>query len=113
MRLQYGTLDHLSSEIFIEETKMAKAAEQLEPGCLRRLAASNGDEDAYDDWQLRGGPIYRATQRPVSFCTLPENVGWEFVHRPGSAEGGRYGVIRISRALTPGEIENFSLVDAS
>ena len=92
---------------------MAKLAEQHEPGCLRRIAVSYGDGAAFDGWRLHGGPIYRATLRPVSFCTLPENIHWEFVHQPGSAEGGRHGVIRTSRALTPGEIDNFSLVDAS
>ena len=42
MRLQYGTLDHLSRQTFREEIALAKACEKAEPGHLRMCAESYG-----------------------------------------------------------------------
>ena len=42
MRLQYGTLDHLSHDDFIAEIAMARACERQEPGYLSRCAQSYG-----------------------------------------------------------------------
>ena len=54
--------------------------------------------------------VYRAVRRPVGFSTLPEGIEeWAFVHRPETREGGRYGVIVTSRALTVDECDRFDL----
>ena len=42
MRLQYGTLDHLSREDFRQEIAIARDCERQQPGYLRRLAESYG-----------------------------------------------------------------------
>ena len=53
---------------------------------------------------------YKALLRPVGSCTLPEDCReWEFVHRPDTLDGGRYGVIRLTRTLTKDEQERFAL----
>ena len=38
MRLQYGTLDHLSREAFVEEIRIARACEERSPGYLALCA---------------------------------------------------------------------------
>lgn len=54
---------------------------------------------------------YKALLRPVSFYTLPDDVGrtWEFVHKPDTLEGGRYGVIKLRRELTKDEQDRFAM----
>ena len=49
MRLHRGTLDHLSHADFVREVRLARMAEQREPGHLR--ACAYGCEDAYDEMQ--------------------------------------------------------------
>jgi len=42
MRLQYGTLSHLSRETFVKEIKLASACEAEQPGFLNSIAKSYG-----------------------------------------------------------------------
>ena len=42
MRLEFGTLDHLSVEQFAAEVELARKMEASEPGILGRLASSYG-----------------------------------------------------------------------
>ena len=42
MRLQYGTLDHLTPDDFGREIEMAARCEAAEPGYLSRVAAEHG-----------------------------------------------------------------------
>lgn len=58
MRLMYGTLDHLSHEIFRRETAIARSCKEREPGYLRRTAISYGMTADYNRWQekLTGKP---------------------------------------------------------
>ena len=48
MRLQYGTLDHLSRDTFAQEIEIAKGCEAEEPGFMRSTAESYGMADAFD-----------------------------------------------------------------
>ena len=48
MRLQYGTLDHLSRGVFHEEIELAKACEREEPDFMRSTACSFGWGEAFD-----------------------------------------------------------------
>ena len=48
MRLQYGTLDHLSRGVFHGEIELAKACEREEPGFMRSTACSFGWGEAFD-----------------------------------------------------------------
>ena len=57
--------------------------------------------------------IYRAYLRPVSFCTLPDDIAksnWEFIHQPNSLDGGMFGVIAVHRKLTEDEQSRFGLM---
>ena len=51
MRLQYGTLDHLSHEEFKDEIAIARGCEKEEPGFLRQTAESYGMEREFDKWE--------------------------------------------------------------
>ena len=51
MRLQYGTLSHLSREDFKREIQIAKAAEREEPGFLEGVAKSYGLAKDFENWQ--------------------------------------------------------------
>ena len=51
MRLQYGTLDHLAKETFVEEIQVAKAAKGEQPGYLHRVADSYGLAQDYTEWE--------------------------------------------------------------
>ena len=60
MRIQYGTLDHLSRDDFAREIGLARQAEALEPGALRLFAMSQSDamREDFDSFQsefLDGG----------------------------------------------------------
>ena len=48
MRLQYGTLDHLRRDDFLQEIALAKACEVAKPGFLRELADSYGRAEDFD-----------------------------------------------------------------
>ena len=59
MRLQYGTLDHLSKEDFAREIELAKQAEAAEPGALRMCARADSpaaleDFDRFEQEFLSG-----------------------------------------------------------
>jgi hypothetical protein len=54
MRLQYGTLNHLAAETFTDETRLASVCEQVSPGYLRRVAASFGMIDEFEEWEAAG-----------------------------------------------------------
>ena len=47
MRMQYGTLDHLSHDAFVAEIELARHCEAQEPGYLRAMAESYG---TYPRW---------------------------------------------------------------
>ena len=51
MRLQYGTLDHLVHETFIEEVQIAKDCETADPGYLKGAAESYGMAEDYQEWE--------------------------------------------------------------
>ncbi len=53
MRLEYGTLDHLSKEAFAREIELAKQAEQQEPGALRMCAWADSKQalEDFDNFQ--------------------------------------------------------------
>jgi hypothetical protein len=51
MRLQYGTLDALPRQTFVEESAIARQMEEAEPGVLRRLALSMGLGADFDRWE--------------------------------------------------------------
>ena len=53
MRLQYGTLDHLSREEFAREADLARRCEEAEPGFLRQTARSYGLLEAFDAHEQR------------------------------------------------------------
>ena len=60
LRLEYGTLDHLSREDVAREIELAKQAVGEEPGALRLFARSQSDAmlEDFDNFQsefLRGG----------------------------------------------------------
>lgn len=60
MRIQYGTLDHLSRDDFAREIGLARQAEALEPGALKLFAMSQSDamREDFDNFQsefLSGG----------------------------------------------------------
>lgn len=57
--------------------------------------------------------------RPVSFCTLPDNIDWQFTELPFGIDNGmgtpqslihRYGVIKTNRPLTKEECETFGYI---
>jgi hypothetical protein len=59
---------------------------------------------------------YANKYRPVSFCTLPDGIEWEYVENPkgsnypnGLPESTLYqhGVIKTNRPMTAEEIETF------
>jgi hypothetical protein len=51
MRLQYGTLSHLSDADFKREIRIAIACERDSPGFLRRIAESFGMGDDFQQWE--------------------------------------------------------------
>ena len=51
MRLEYGTLDHLPRETFVDEIQTSMEAEAEQPGFLRSVAESYGIIDNYDNWE--------------------------------------------------------------
>ena len=51
MRLQYGTLDHLSRAEFLREIDIARTAERMEPGYLRDCAESYDRLSAFERWE--------------------------------------------------------------
>lgn len=51
MRLQYGTLDHLPRETFVEEVALAHLCEAEEPGYLRSVAESYGMAADFEKWE--------------------------------------------------------------
>ena len=51
MRLQYGTLSHLSARDFRREIKLAVSCEKAEPGFLKRTAESFGMADDFASWE--------------------------------------------------------------
>ncbi len=51
MRLQYGTLDHLSRETFEKEIQMAADCEADEPGFLQETAKGFGLSDDFQKWE--------------------------------------------------------------
>ena len=53
MRLEYGTLDHLGHDTFVEETELAKRLEEEEPRFLRSTAALYGLQKDFDSWETR------------------------------------------------------------
>jgi len=60
MRIQYGTLDHLSRNDFAREIELAKQAEGEEPGALSLCAGAQSDTmlEDFDNFQsefLSGG----------------------------------------------------------
>lgn len=57
MRLQYGTLDHLSRETFVEEIRLTKLSEAHQPGFLKQAVEYCSLEKEYPEWENR-------TQKP-------------------------------------------------
>ena len=53
MRLQYGTLDHLPHETFVEEVQIAKACEAADPSYLKGVAESYGMAKDYENWESK------------------------------------------------------------
>lgn len=51
MMLEYGSLGHLSEEVWKKEVAIAKACEAEEPGFLRKIADSYGMLAEFDEWQ--------------------------------------------------------------
>lgn len=51
MRLQYGTLSHLSDRDFRREIRIAEECEKVEPGFLRKTAASYGMAEDFAAWE--------------------------------------------------------------
>jgi len=51
MRLQYGTLSHLSREIFVAECALAAECEKEEPGILKSAAESFGMGREFEEWE--------------------------------------------------------------
>lgn len=67
------------------------------------------------------GHRYRTTLRPISFCTLPSNLKWQYVeiplddahYRPDlPVSRHRYGVFETDRELTPTELRHFDIETA-
>jgi len=53
MRLQYGTLNHLPREVFVDEAKLAADCERQSPGFLRRTAESFGMGEEFTVWEAK------------------------------------------------------------
>jgi len=51
MRMQFGTLDHLSREDFRAECAIAEECEKAEPGFLRKVAESYGMGRDFAKWE--------------------------------------------------------------
>lgn len=51
MRLQYGTLSHLSDADFRREIRLAAACERASPGFLKKAAESFGMADDFATWE--------------------------------------------------------------
>ena len=51
MRLQFGTLDHLSNAEFRKEIRIARACEKEQPGYLKGVAESYGMAGEFEYWQ--------------------------------------------------------------
>jgi hypothetical protein len=64
--------------------------------------------------------FYRTTLRPAGFGGLPPGVSYEYAEAPTMpglcgnlnipTSRYRYGVVRLSRELTPEEMEHFDIV---
>ena len=52
MRLQYGILNHLPRETFVEEVRLAGDLERQSPGILRSIADSMGMADEFAKWEV-------------------------------------------------------------
>ena len=78
MRLQFGTLDHLSRKDFKTEIGIAKQCEEAEPGFLERCAKSYGYADQFsaEGRRLIETVAYRlaAELRPNGAKPLPEDA---------------------------------------
>ena len=53
MRLQYGSLSHLSDADFRREIRLAVACEKEQPGFLKDTAASFGMADDFSEWERK------------------------------------------------------------
>lgn len=51
MRLQYGSLSHLSRETFVAECALAAECEKEEPGTLESVAESFGMSGDFEKWE--------------------------------------------------------------
>ena len=60
------------------------------------------------EWQsIETANVYKAMLRPVSFCTLPHGIRWEYVERPWA--GNIHGTIRTDRPFTADEMDRFGM----
>jgi hypothetical protein len=66
MRLQFGTLDHLSRDDFRREIGIAKACEAEEPGYLEAVAESYGMAADYARWERAANPWLALRDRRLS-----------------------------------------------
>ena len=58
MRLQYGTLDHLTPQTFADEIKLARQCQEQDPDFLHSIAASYGLTADFSHWAQRlGSPV--------------------------------------------------------
>ena len=64
MRLQYGTLDHLTRQTFAAEIKLARHCQEQDPDFLRSLAASYDLAADFCHWAQRLGPPVPPGQLP-------------------------------------------------
>ena len=64
--------------------------------------------------------IYRPLYRPVSFCTLPKDVKWDYLEAPATnpmiaerrgipLSRQPYGIIAIDRQLTKEELDHYGM----
>ena len=68
MRVQYGTLDHLSRQEFAEETALARLTEEATPGEMRACADSYSraaEFDRYSQEYLGGSAMLPGGNRPA------------------------------------------------
>ena len=76
MRLEYGTLDHLPPATFRRDVLLARECEKANPGYLRSVAESYGEDRLFDQWekeneerQSKEKLIYRPNSRGVKAVT--------------------------------------------
>ena len=108
MRLQYGTLDHLSRGVFRGEIELAKACEREEPGFMRSTACSFGRGEAFDQAEksmcagAHPTPSPRVANTPIEGSqapAAPPSRGFLVKKRPNSLKRLHSGRFRAGMWL--------------